>query len=63
MGPNLTDDYWLHSGGMPDIFKSIKYGWPDKGMKSWKDDFSPMQIAQIGEIYASQLSRKVTGVC
>ena len=25
----------------------IKYGWPDKGMKAWKEDFSPMQIAQI----------------
>lgn len=47
VGPNLTDDYWLHSGGVADIFKSIKYGWPDKGMKSWKEDFSPMQIAQI----------------
>jgi len=47
VGPNLTDDYWLHSGGIKDVFKTIKYGWPDKGMKAWKDDFSPMQIAQL----------------
>lgn len=47
VGPNLTDDYWIHSGGVKDIFKTIKYGWPDKGMKSWKEDFSPMQIAQL----------------
>jgi cytochrome c oxidase cbb3-type subunit III len=47
VGPNLADDYWLHNGGVKDIFKTIKYGWPDKGMKAWKDDFSPMQIAQI----------------
>jgi len=47
VGPNLTDDYWLHSGGVKDIFKTIKYGWPDKGMKSWKEDFSPIQIAQL----------------
>lgn len=46
-GPNLTDDYWLHSGGIRDIFKSIKYGYPDKAMKSWKDDFTPVQIAQM----------------
>jgi len=32
---------------MPDVFKSIKYGWPDKGMRSWKDDFSPKQLAQL----------------
>lgn len=47
VGPNLTDDYWLHGGSIQDIFKTIKYGWPDKGMKSWKDDLSPAQIAQV----------------
>jgi cytochrome c oxidase cbb3-type subunit 3 len=47
VGPNLTDSYWLHNGGIADIFKSIKYGWTDKGMKSWKEDLSPMQIAQV----------------
>ena len=47
VGPNLTDAYWLHSGGIADVFKSIKYGWADKGMKAWKEDLSPMQIAQV----------------
>jgi cytochrome c oxidase cbb3-type subunit 3 len=47
VGPNLTDNYWVHGGSIQDIFKTIKYGWPDKGMKSWKEDFSPMQIAQL----------------
>lgn len=47
VGPNLTDVYWIHSGGIADIFKTIKYGWADKGMKSWKEDLSPMQIAQV----------------
>jgi len=47
VGPNLADDYWLHGGSIKDVFTSVKYGWPDKGMKSWKDDFSPRQIAEI----------------
>lgn len=47
VGPNLTDEYWLHGGSVQDVFKTIKYGWPDKGMKSWKDDFSAKQIAEI----------------
>lgn len=47
VGPNLTDEYWLHGGSISDIFKTIKYGWVDKGMKSWKEDLSPIQIAQI----------------
>jgi cytochrome c oxidase cbb3-type subunit 3 len=37
VGPNLTDDYWLHKGSVKDVFKTIKYGVPEKGMKSWKD--------------------------
>ncbi|NDC41051.1 MAG: hypothetical protein EBZ77_05800 [Chitinophagia bacterium] len=53
VGPNLTDDYWLHGGGLKDIFKSIKYGWQDKGMKSWKDDLSPLQIQQVASFIKS----------
>ena len=44
VGPNLTDDYWLHGGSIKNIFSTIKYGWPDKGMKSWQADLSPVQI-------------------
>ncbi len=47
VGPNLTDRYWLHGGGLADVFKSIKYGWVEKGMKPWQEDFSPNQIAQL----------------
>lgn len=53
VGPNLTDAYWIHSGGIKDIFKSIKYGWQEKGMKSWKDDFSPKQIQEIASFVKS----------
>lgn len=44
VGPNLTDAYWLHGGGMKDIFKTIKYGYPEKGMQSWQQQFSPKQM-------------------
>lgn len=47
VGPNLTDEYWMHGGSVSDVFKTIKYGVADKGMKSWKEDLSPSQIAQI----------------
>jgi cytochrome c oxidase cbb3-type subunit 3 len=47
VGPNLTDDYWLHGGGISNIFKSIKYGWPDKGMKSWQAELKPVQLQQV----------------
>jgi len=53
VGPNLTDDYWLHKGSINDIFYSIKYGWPDKGMKSWQADMSPVEIAQVASYIKS----------
>ena len=36
VGPNLTDEYWIHGGSVKDIFKTIKYGVPEKGMIAWK---------------------------
>jgi cytochrome c oxidase cbb3-type subunit 3 len=47
VGPNLTDEYWIHGGAMGDIFRTIKYGVVEKGMRSWKDDLTPMQMAQL----------------
>ena len=47
VGPNLTDDYWIHGGGIKDIFKTIKYGWPEKGMISWESQITPMEMQQI----------------
>ncbi|MVT07074.1 cbb3-type cytochrome c oxidase N-terminal domain-containing protein [Chitinophaga tropicalis] len=53
VGPNLTDSYWLHGGDIKKVFSTIKYGVPDKGMKSWKDDFSPKQLAQLASYIKS----------
>lgn len=47
VGPNLTDDYWIHGGSINDIFKTIKYGYPDKGMQAWSSTYSPVQIQQL----------------
>lgn len=53
IGPNLTDEYWLHKGGVKDVFYSIKYGWPDQGMMPWKDSFSPIEIQNISSYILS----------
>ena len=54
VGPNLTDDYWIHGGGVKDIFKTIKYGYPDKGMQSWQAIYSPIEIEEL-ETYIKSL--------
>jgi cytochrome c oxidase cbb3-type subunit 3 len=58
VGPNMTDNYFIHGGGIKDIFKTIKYGYPEKGMKSWKDDYSPTQIAQLASYVKSLVGTK-----
>ncbi|MDB5274560.1 MAG: cytC [Chitinophagaceae bacterium] len=47
VGPNLTDEYWLHGGGVKNVFKTIKYGVPEKGMISWKTQLSPANIQEV----------------
>ena len=59
VGPNLSDDYWIHGGKINDVFKTIKYGWQEKGMRSWKDDFNPTQIAQLASFVKSLKGAKL----
>jgi cytochrome c oxidase cbb3-type subunit 3 len=47
VGPNLTDDYWLHGGKISDLFKTIKYGVLAKGMPTWEKQLSPKQISDV----------------
>lgn len=47
IGPNLTDKYWIHGGSIGDIFKTIKYGVPQKGMISWEKEIKPGDMQNI----------------
>lgn len=47
VGPNLTDEYWIHGGSVQDIFRVIKYGVQEKGMIPWQDKFTPEEIQNI----------------
>lgn len=47
IGPNLTDEYWLHGGSVKDVFKTIKYGVPEKGMIAWSDQLTPSTMQKV----------------
>lgn len=47
VGPNLTDKFWLHGGGIQNIFKVIKYGVAEKGMRSWQSEIKPSDIQNV----------------
>ncbi len=53
VGPNLTDEYWLHGGALGDVFKTITNGVPDKGMQAWGRTFSPADIKNISSFILS----------
>lgn len=61
VGPNLTDEYWLHGGTVKDVFHTITEGVPDKGMISWKRQLNPLQIQQVTSYVLSLQGTKPAG--
>ncbi|WP_243646093.1 cbb3-type cytochrome c oxidase N-terminal domain-containing protein [Sphingobacterium alimentarium] len=53
IGPNLTDRFWIHGGEVKDIFKTVKYGVPEKGMVPWEQTLTPGQIAEVSSYIIS----------
>jgi len=47
VGPNLTDEYWIHGGSINDIFRVVKYGVVAKGMIPWQDQLSPEEMQNV----------------
>ena len=54
IGPNLTDKYWKHGGGINDIYKTVKYGIQNTAMKSWQNEFDNDQIYAISSYIMSK---------
>ena len=47
VGPNLTDDYWIHGSKYSDTVAVIWNGVPAKGMVTWKAVYKPDQIISV----------------
>jgi cytochrome c oxidase cbb3-type subunit III len=47
VGPNMTDDYWIHGGGIKNVFKIVKYGVAEKGMIAWGGQLKPSEIQEV----------------
>lgn len=47
IGPNLTDDYWLHGGALPEIYTTVSEGVLAKGMPNWGKLLKPDQVAAV----------------
>jgi cytochrome c oxidase cbb3-type subunit 3 len=47
IGPNLTDDYWIHGNQNTDLFNVITNGVPDKGMTPWGAILPPEDRVEV----------------
>lgn len=55
VGPNLTDEFWIHGGDLNAIMKSIKTGYPEKGMQPFGTNarLSDRQVLQVASYILS----------
>ena len=59
VGPNFTDQYWIHGGGVKNIYETVKVGVPDKGMIAWKGKLSAKQRHEVSSYIWGLQGKKV----
>ena len=47
MGPNLTDEYWIHGARPTDIYNTVTNGVLDKGMAAWGRQLGPNRVQSL----------------
>ncbi len=47
IGPNLTDDYWIHGGKPGQVANTISKGVTAKGMPAWRSSMKREQILNV----------------
>ena len=55
IGPNLTDEYWLHGCDFDAIFDIIKNGKVTKGMTAFKNQMTDVQIQKLTSYMISDM--------
>lgn len=53
IGPNLTDNSWIHGCDFTEVVKIIKNGVPAKGMTPYKDQLNQKQTEQLASYVLS----------
>jgi cytochrome c oxidase cbb3-type subunit 3 len=55
IGPNLTDDYWLHGGQLMDVYRTVREGVPAKGMLAWERQLRPAELMAVSSYVGTML--------
>lgn len=55
VGPNMTDDYWIHGNTIDDVFNVITNGVIEQGMLAYKDQLSEKQRLDVASYILAEL--------
>ena len=55
IGPNLTDDYWLHGSQFVDVYATVRDGVTAKGMLAWERQLRPAELMAVSSYVGTLL--------
>lgn len=61
VGPNLTDDYWIHGDAPMQIYATVRDGVLDKGMAAWGKQLGPKRVESLVAFLLTLKGTKVPG--
>lgn len=61
IGPNLTDEFWLHGGAPSKVYSTIKEGFTAKGMPAWGGSLGEERVRVVSAYVLSLKNTKVAG--
>jgi len=62
IGPNLTDNYWIHGKGtLTDIYGVVDGGVAAKGMPAWGRMLTPIELRKVVAFVGTQRGKNVPG--
>lgn len=47
VGPNLTDEFWIHGSKPENVYKTVSAGVADKGMPAWLPQLGPVRTQAV----------------
>jgi len=61
IGPNLTDEYWIHGGAPDKIYLTIRDGFLPKGMPVWGPQLGEARVRAVSAYVLTLKGTKVPG--
>ncbi len=55
IGPNLTDEYWLHGAQLLDVYATVRDGVIAKGMLAWERQLRPAELMAVSAYVGTML--------